>query len=369
MTLAPVFRSKEGTDLLLQRGIVQRLAEHIVAQRAAMAELERRIADVLGEQFRRPGAANSQVPDLEFLQDHFFLILFRSVFAECGAAERIDFYTRVNICIKGIITAADNIFDNDDKELLPLKVGSGRKFTSIMQLMTFERLMQDLGREARDKHLLEEAQFRTFLRDLLARLAFIGALEGSEEDGVSSVPTVEDMIERVHRIRGGALFSLAFAAPFAIEKDQSRWKKADAAISKLGTAFQIVDDLTDFEFDIHRGSNNLLVSRIVNDGTDAERQALADLRQKIASFGDDWEANRERVMNGRDAIDEHFSESALAVLRCARTEARTSFEELAALGFWFDPADSDEVVHAIVGMEGVHRMEKLVEKDRTAAGR
>ncbi|OPZ08541.1 MAG: hypothetical protein BWZ08_01096 [candidate division BRC1 bacterium ADurb.BinA292] len=47
------------------------------------------------------------------------------------------------------------------------------------------------------------------------------------------------------------------------------------------------------------------------------------------------------------------------MLELAREEARASFATLAQLGFWFPPDLADEVVHAIVGIEGVARMESL----------
>ena len=75
---------------------------------------------------------------------------------------------------------------------------------------------------------------------------------------------------------GGALFALAFVAPGVLEKGDVKRKLADAetAIAQLGTAFQIVDDLTDFEFDVRRKSHNLLVSQIHHLGTQAERAAV-----------------------------------------------------------------------------------------------
>jgi len=113
----------------------------------------------------------------------------------------------------------------------------------------------------------------------------------------------------------------------------------------LGTAFQIVDDLTDFEFDVGRRSHNLLVSQIHHEGSGAER----------AAFRPFW--------TGKDMADGDverlFGESARAVLERAYAEARASFAGLQDLGFWFDAALADDVVRAIVGLDGVARMEAL----------
>jgi hypothetical protein len=369
MTLAPVFRSQSGTAFLIEKGILARMAPHAAAQRAALAALESQLEHVLGPDFRRPvGTAGAGLSDLEFLQDHFFLILFRSVFAELGAGSRLDFYTRLNICIKGIITAADNLFDDEYKELIPLKVEAGKTFGSIMQLMAFDRLLRIVGDEIVASGACDQKTFVKANADLLTALARIGTLEGSEEEGVETIPAPARMVDMVHRVRGGALFSLAFVVPSHLERDQARWGAAESAMARLGTAFQIVDDLTDFEFDLHRASHNLLVSQVTHHGTAEEKAALADLRDRIGQQGE-WDGKREAVASLGDTIDQHFSESALWVLGLARKEAREAFEELARIGFWFDPDDSDEVVHAIVGLEGVHRMERLVDRDQAGTRR
>lgn len=371
MTLAPVFRSKDGITLLRERGVLERMTADLEGQRRAWREVVAVLPRVLGPAYRHDPAPQPSNDNLEFLQDHFFLILFRSVFGTLGAGPRLDFYTRLNITIKGIITAADNLFDKERKELIPLKLGSGATFAGIMQLLVYERLVRALGDDAAKAGHIDGAKFEAMNRDLLDRLASIGTLEGEEEGGIDGVPSVGSMIDRVHRVRGGALFSLAFCAPRAFEPaaSQPRWAAAEAAIARLGTAFQIVDDLTDFEFDLFRRSNNLLVSQIVHHGTTAERTELNALRARIADGGPDWEAQRLQWQGStKDVVGDYFGASALEVLRHARTEARAAFDALAQLGFWFDPNDSDEVVHAIVGMEGVHRMEKIVEADR-ATGR
>ena len=120
--------------------------------------------------------------------------------------------------------------------------------------MSFERLLRRALDRGQHAVILDGAQRDAVLRGLLNRMASIGTLEGSEEGGVDEIPTPDNMVERVHRIRGGALFALAFAAPAVLETGPLAEKVAAAepAVARLGTAFQIVDDLTDFEFDLGR---------------------------------------------------------------------------------------------------------------------
>jgi len=124
-----------------------------------------------------------------------------------------------------------------------------------------------------------------------------------------------------------------------------RMRRAEAAVAQLGTAFQIVDDLTDFEFDLGRRSHNLLVSQIHHFGGVEEKGALHAL----------WQG--EPVSPGM--VEGLFRSSARAVLERAYEEAQASFRRLAELGFWFPEGLAPQVVQAIVGLEGVERMEAI----------
>ena len=354
MTLSPVFRSQDAVALLSERGVWARLAGDMEAQADGVRTIHHDLEAILGPEFRSkahpvPTAAELMTPaGLAFLQEYFFLILFRSVFQGLGVKDdRLRLYTELNFCIKGTITAADNIFDDQAKSLLPLVEHAGSRFMSILQLMTFERLARRVLDRGEAAGILSAAQREEIQRGLLDRMASIGQLEGSEEGGVKEIPPPDEMVENVHRVRGGALFALAFVAPSVLEKGGVKRKLADAetAIAQLGTAFQIVDDLTDFEFDVRRRSHNLLVSQIQHRGTGPERAALRKL----------WTGEKATA----DIVQGLFRDSARAVLERAYAEARSSFKGLEELGFWFESELSEDVVRAIVGLDGVARMEAL----------
>lgn len=354
MTLSPVFRSESAVRLLAEEGVWERLAPDMEAQAAAVRRLHDDFERVVGPEFRRepphvPTADEVTTPEgLHFLQEYFFLILFRSIFGSLGVpADRLQVYTELNFCIKGTITAADNLFDDQSKSLLPLADHAGSRFMSILQLMSFERLLRMVLDRAVDDGTIGPGDTSRIQRALMDRMASIGVLEGSEEGGVDEIPHPDRMIEAVHRIRGGSLFALAFAAPSVLEEGDLAEKmgEAEGAIARLGTAFQIVDDLTDFEFDVGRRSHNLLVSQIRHGGLAEEGAALEPM----------WASGE--VPAG--AVEEVFASSARAVLERAYAEARASFVSLSKLGHWFDPGLAEEVVHAIVGLDGVARMEAL----------
>lgn len=357
MTLSPVFRSQDAVRLLAEQGVWTRLAPDMEAQADAVRRLYVDFEDIIAAEFRReaphvPSSDEVTTPEgLHFLQEYFFLILFRSIFGSLGVAQdRLQMYTELNFCIKGTITAADNIFDDQAKSLLPLADHAGSRFMSILQLMSFERLLRRVLDRAVDDGSVAAEQVGRIQRALMDRMASIGVLEGSEEGGVDEIPSPEAMVEAVHRIRGGSLFALAFAAPSVLESGPmaSTMEVAEEAIARLGTAFQIVDDLTDFEFDVGRRSHNLLVSQIRHHGSAAERAAFEPM----------WASGE--VPAG--AVEDAYATSARAVLEIAYEEARASFRSLAELGHWMDEGLAEDVVHAIVGLDGVARMEALTSR-------
>jgi len=210
--------------------------------------------------------------------------------------------------------------------------------------MAFERLLRAVLDRGETVGVVDRASAAAIQRGLLDRMASIGVLEGSEEGGVDEIPDPDVMVESVHRVRGGALFALAFAGPDVLEDGEvwDRMLAAERAVAQLGTAFQIVDDLTDFEFDISRRSHNLLVAQIHHHGTPEERSRLDALLAGAAPEPEE--------------VEGPFRASARAVLERAYEESRHAFRDMAALGFWFPERLADEVVHAIVGLEGIRRM-------------
>jgi hypothetical protein len=356
MTLSPVFRSPEAVRVLESEGVWSRLAPAASGQARAIANVKADLPRLLdpGHLDIEALAASASAATLHdgvevtFVQEFFFLILFRAVLQTIGVAGAgLDLCAELNFCIKGTITSADNLFDDQDKALLPLKVGEGARFRSILQLLIFERLMTGALDRGVRAGCISTVSAQQFQAELLTRMAAIGSLEGSEERGVEGVLEPDQMLNQVHRVRGGALFELAFIAPRLVEPsvDPRLLSRAQAAISKLGTAFQIVDDLTDFEFDLARGRHNLLVAQITHCGTPPEQSRLKALPQGAGATG--------------DLVSGLFGDSARAVVLRGEREARAGLDELQSLGFWFPPHLGDQLLRAIVGADGVERMRVL----------
>lgn len=344
MTLAPVFRSAEGLRLLLEGGVLDRLAPALAIQRAAVAAVDADLPAVISAEWIRerpdPG-------DPEALQRWFFLTLFVAVFDALGVpARRLQLYAEIDYCIQGSVVAADDLFDREGRGLLPLKT-DGPTFTAVMQLICFERLMARAGRRGVAAGLCTASDFDALQRDLLTEMAAIGRLEGSEEGGVDTVLDPEAMLEAVHAVRGGQLFGLSLAAVRRLELDlkPGDLECASLGLVTLGTAFQVVDDVTDFEADLRRRSHNLLESWVHHHGSATERAVLARLRAGAPA--------------PPRLVEDYLGQSARAVLDRARLLVRQAFAQLRLLGFDFSDALADRVVLSIAGLEGSARIQRL----------
>ena len=352
MTLSPVFRSPEAVQVLRAEGVWSRLGPSAQGQADAIANVRQDLLLVLDRRYIDDGppasAGGGDTIELRFVQEFFFLIFFRAVLQTVGIPTAgLELCSELNFCIKGTITAADNLFDDQNKTLLPLKTGEGARFRSILQLLAFERLTKMALERGERSGSISRTSGEQFQKQLLSSMAAIGSLEGSEEAGVDGVLEPDRMVEQVHRVRGGALFELAFIAPRLLETsvDKGVLSRAQAAISKLGTAFQIVDDLTDFEFDAARERHNLLVSQITHCGSIAEQARFRRLKEVAHSAG--------------DLVAEVFADSARVVFERGERETSEALEELQSLGFWFPPALGGQLLRAIVGLDGVERLRAL----------
>ena len=129
MTLSPVFRSDEAVQILRTAGVWSRLDPAARGQAEAISRVKQDLPQILDAKYVDIGRLVEDPEEtigIEFVQEFFFLILFRSVLQTVGVTTAdLRLCCELNFCIKGTITAADNLFDDQDKALLPLKLGPG----------------------------------------------------------------------------------------------------------------------------------------------------------------------------------------------------------------------------------------------------
>lgn len=278
---------------------------------------------------------------LSYTQKNFFSILFLAMYRSLGmSAERRLFYGIVNHAVRGIVTATDNLLDDEYKEVLPLRFAAGAtRFKSVMHILLFDRFLSRVAERAARQGLLGEVRSEQLLQDLLTALVPIGAEEGSEEGGVRSILSPAEIISAVHVHKGGNLLRLAFVAPRLVETELARTVGlADRGVFRIGMALQVIDDLTDFYEDLRDRRHNYLVSSIVHEGTPDER-----LRCEAALAG----------QGERLPVAQMYASSVSRVLGRAVGEALCGFELLAEAGFWLDRRKALELIRYLFRLRKV----------------
>ena len=285
---------------------------------------------------------------LRYAQKNFFSILFLAIYRAVGVAEdRRLFYGTVNHAVRGIVTATDNLLDDEYKELLPLRFAAGAtRFKSVMHILLFDRFLFQVVDAAAESALIAAQDRAPLQQALLDALVPIGEEEATEEKGVLSILPPAQILDQVHRHKGGNLLRLAFVAPRLIETDlHDRLEQADRGTYHIGMALQSIDDVTDFYDDLRDRRHNYLVSSIRFEGSAAEKGRL------------------EAFLAGRGSpapVQEAYAASTERVLGRAVQEALAGFDQLAAAGFWLNRQQALRLIRYLFRLRGVGHLLPLL---------
>jgi len=274
--------------------------------------------------------------DLDFLQKNVFSILFLALYSCIGIPhKRLHFYGTLNHAVRGIVTAADNILDDELKPQLPLALPKGApRFTSVMNILLFDRLISHAKLSANSDPLVEALDWMEMERALLSSMTPIGAVEAEEEAGRKFIPTPEEVLATVHGQRGGNLLKLAFVVPLLVEREL-REKVALGAegVYLLGMGLQLVDDLVDFGEDLAGGKHNYLHSLLHHTRSD---------------FNAAFALKKSRTMG----VEKLYPEETELVAAKAVDEGLRGFEKLHELGLWIDEASAKALLSRLFDLRG-----------------
>jgi hypothetical protein len=328
---------------------LRQLYPSIHEHRLVEAETRRLLEATLN---RRYVAPRPKVPGtLSYAQKNIFSILFLSIYRSIGIPEeRRIFYGMVNHAVRGLVTAADNILDDEYKEMLPLRFPeSATRFKSVMHILLFDRFLARIIEEAAEKGFFPPEERDALQKRVFDAMIPIGAEEASEEGGVGEIIPPSEILSSVHMYKGGNLLRLAFVAPRLVERALAGpLEQADHGTYRIGMALQVIDDLTDFYCDIHDRRHNYLVSSIRFEGTDTERERL-----DLLMAGDD---------QGKPSIELAFSQSVKRVMDRAIGEALAGFDLLHGAGFWIDRQLALILIRHLFRLRGVPNLLALLPK-------
>ena len=313
------------------------LARATLEHRAVEREFQRRLTAAC------PSDTPLEFPHLglppgEYWQRNFFSSLFLSIFKAVGIPpSRRRKYGLILHAVRGVVTAADNILDREDKGAVRMQFDGAvlpHILTGILQQGVLHEAVAELAPDAETRRRAWHA--------LTHALYDIAREEGGEENDVEIVLTPDRLLEDVHGYRGGRLLQLAFVVPETIETERSpQIRSVREAVRRIGLALQVLDDVTDFLEDITRRNHNMLRSWIVHrvpDGRTTD-QALLDLPADVLA-----------------APERAFPHATRQVLAHAVGLALDGFDRLHQAGHPIDRVAAESLIEMMFDLRGLCRL-------------
>jgi hypothetical protein len=278
----------------------------------------------------------------QYFARNFFSILMLSILDHLGIpTPRLRTYALVTHAIRGIVTASDNILDNEDKGALTIVNMDGRVLSNILLILVQHDLVHEV--------ILEVAPNVSVRRKahslLMNSLAAIAQEESTEENAVEEVLHPDELLQAIHHYRGGRLLELAFVLPEIIERELApAISELKAGIYRIGLAVQSLDDVTDFAVDLRSRNHNLLRSWIVHKRSDGP---MTD--KDLVHIPQDELSQPER----------RFPNATKDIVRFAIDLALEGFDRLQKHGYPIDHASALELVHVLFRLRGVRKLWEL----------
>lgn len=206
-------------------------------------------------------------PDYFSPPRNFFSALFLYSYYRQGIShEHRIFYVAANQCLRGMVTGCDNLLDSEYKMTLDTDLAAGAiKFRSILDIMVSDRVLFELllnfctanGKDLQTVTRAVTASLHALLRS--------GAQEASEEGGVATRLTAQQILTDVHHLKTGLLFLSPWAIPAIIEGDADLAGNAVThPLYQIGMGCQIMDDMVDLQADVLKQRHNYVASLIIH---------------------------------------------------------------------------------------------------------
>lgn len=191
----------------------------------------------------------------ENFKKNFFSILMISILHECLTdKEKVISYGKVIAYLRGIITATDNMIDNENKGNINLKEPKSLIVRNSLLLLI---LQQELTLEIKNISLEKNSG------EIFDKIFNIAQAESLREESQSEeYPQVDYILDRIHSGIGGELLDLSLEVPKSIEKNEKLETYAQG-LFEIGMALQALDDICDIEEDMKSEKVNYATSYLI----------------------------------------------------------------------------------------------------------
>jgi hypothetical protein len=213
------------------------------------------------------------------LENNFFSALFLYSYHRAGITRgRRVLYAALNHCLRGMVTGCDNILDDEYKKTLETDLPAGAKrFRSIIDIMASDRALFSILMEAYAKNELSSGQVLKASRASLHALTASGIQESTEEQGIQSILTPQDILSKVHHYKTGLLFNCPWGIPAVLEKlNTATVAPLQDSLYRIGIGCQILDDMVDLGRDVRSMHHNYVTSLIYHSSGHAQWQLLQE---------------------------------------------------------------------------------------------
>ena len=210
------------------------------------------------------------IPD-EFytLRRNLFSTLFQSVYHLLNIRkDRRLLYGKLNHLFRIWVTSADNLLDNEDKIVVPMKIaGSSRVMRQVISVMLADRILKNITDQAVRDKVITEDEASLLTHKSLQILLPSAAEEASEENGITHRPDAEYVLNTIHRLKTGLLFHIPFLGPDTIEFniDKDKLALCKEGLMSFGLGCQILDDIRDISKDHLESRHNYILSMMYAD--------------------------------------------------------------------------------------------------------
>ena len=199
------------------------------------------------------------------LENNFFSAIFLYSFHRAGLPrDRRVLYAAFNHCLRGMVTGCDNILDDEYKKTLETDLpAKATRFRSIIDIMASDRVLFSIAMAACARGELTQEQVLKASTASLHTLTASGIQEASEEQGIGSIITPEDILHKVHHYKTGLLFNCPWGIPSVLEQlDPDIVIPLQQALYSIGMGCQIMDDMVDLGRDTRGARHNYVTSLI-----------------------------------------------------------------------------------------------------------
>ena len=214
-----------------------------------------------------------EVPESFYsMRKNLFSVLFLSIYHLLDIPkERRLLYGKLNQLFRVWVTSADNLLDDEDKVVVPIKIpGNAHTMSNVVSIMAADRVLSQVLREAESTHVINTEEANLLLEESLQILLPSAAQEASEENGIEVRPEPDVVLSTIHRHKTGILFHIPLLGPESIEDAICPEKLAAVrdGLMSFGIGCQLLDDVRDLGRDLHETRHNYALSMLYHKAPD-----------------------------------------------------------------------------------------------------